>query len=462
MIAFASQDIQADMDAAERERQEKIERAWEAYHGDLPKPLKVRFYDDNVTPDFAQVVVDLGVSFLFGKDVPFDVADGDAPSLAEQPAETWLDACWAANDKAATLIKLGLNGGVCGHTMIKVRPGNPRTAPYPRLIVLDPASVAVTWEDDDIDDVWKFVQSWRAINKAGKPVTRRQVTQRADNGRAWSIVDEEADADGGKWRTLLTEVWPYPFAPIFHCQNLPNPNTFWGLSDLEAHLVGMQRALNFTLSNLQKTVRLHAHPKPYIAGGNANDVDASPDKITGLPKDATLGYLQAAAFQEPSLALYERIRSAFHEVAKVPEVATGKVENIGQLSGLALQILYGPLLTKTNTKRALYGPMLARLNSALLALGGFGEQTVLNIWPDPLPQNTMEQRQVALLDHQLGVSNDTLMTQLGYDAELEAEKRGGERDAAIEQAQTMFSRGVMTSDRSQPTDQSDPSRAAGA
>lgn len=423
MLNFASRAILADMDAAERERQERIDWAWRAYHGDLPKPLKSRTFDDNVQPNFVQAIVDLGVSFLFGKDIPFDT-DPSTEQLAETPEEVYLDAVWAANDKAALLIKLGLNGSVCGHAFLKIKR---RMNDVPRILLLDPATVGVHWDDDDLEDVYRYTQSWRAVNRLGMAVTRRQVTERNDNGLSWTVTDEEASADSGPWRTLSTELWPYPFTPIFQCQNLPAPNEFWGLSDLETHVVTMQQALNFTLSNLQKTVRLHAHPKPVAIGVNATDIDASPDKITAIPLGGDLKYMQAAPFQSSSLELYEKLQNALYTVTKTPELAMGKMDNVGQLSGLALQILYGPLLSKTNTKRAMYGPMLQRLNQALLALAGFAADVPIMLqWQNPLPQNGLEERQVAQIDKALGVSTDTILTKLGYDAETEASKRNAQ------------------------------------
>src|SRR5690606_15610206 len=106
--------------------------------------------------------------------------------------------------------------------------------------------------------------------------------------------------------------------------------------------------------------------------------------------------------------LYERLREALHEVARVPEVATGRMENVGQLSGVALSILYQPLIEKTETKRCTYGDLLVELNRRMLALGGFGEDniTVLH-WPELLPGDVLQERQAALLDHQLGVSAST-------------------------------------------------------
>lgn len=420
MLNFAANDMHTDMDAAERERQERIDWAWRAYHGDLPKPLKVRGFDDNVQPNFTQAIVDIGVSFLFGKDIPFDT-DPASEGLTETPEETYLDTVWQGNDKSALLIKLGLNGGVCGHAFLKIKR---RMNDVPRILLLDPATVCVHWNDDDLEDVYRYTQSWRAINRLNMAVTRRQVTERNDNGLSWTITDQEANADNGPWRILTTELWPYPFAPIFQCQNLPAPNEFWGLSDLETHVITMQQALSFTLSNLQKTVRLHAHPKPVAIGVNATEIDASPDKVTAIPLGGDLKYMQASPFQSSSLELYERLQNALYTVTKTPELAMGKMDNVGQLSGLALQILYGPLLSKTNTKRALYGPMLQRVNQALLMLGGFASDTPITLqWQNPLPQNGLEERQVAQIDKDLGVSTDTILTKLGYDAEAEAAKK---------------------------------------
>jgi hypothetical protein len=444
LLPVFAQHIYQDADRARLERQQHADQAWRAYYGALEPPLRSSRYNDNVQPNFAQVVVDLGVSFLFGKDLPFEVADADGSTaeLTESPAEAWLERCWMANEKGATLIKLATNGGVCGHVFVKIARKQPKTAPYPRLVVLDPATITPHWTNDDIDDVWKFVQEWKDIDAyTGKAVLRQQITERALNGQTWTITDRERIPDVARWTVTNTEVWPFPFAPIEHCQNLPAPNEFWGRPDLESHLIDLQRAVSFLASNLQKTIRLHAHPKPWASGVSVDQIDASPDTITGLPPGAEMGYMQADAFQEPSIALYNQLLDALHEVAKVPAVAVGKLENVGQLSGLALQILYGPLLAKTNVKRELYGPMLRRINRALLVVGGLGDREVTVKWQSPLPQNSMEERQVALLDEQLGASRDTILTRLGYDAAEEAAKKRTESTEAIARARQAFDRG---------------------
>jgi len=126
-------------EATEVEHAAAIARRWRAYHGQHPKPLRVRpgQLDDNVIVNYARVVVDKGVSFLFGADLRFELDE-----VSDTEAEAWLDACWQANRKRTLLQKLALNGAIAGHAFLKIVPVQGQ--PYPRLVVLDPALVTVT------------------------------------------------------------------------------------------------------------------------------------------------------------------------------------------------------------------------------------------------------------------------------------------------------------------------------
>ncbi len=54
------------------------------------------------------------------------------------------------------------------------------------------------------------------------------------------------------WETVSDVRWPYAFAPIVDCQNLPAPNEYWGVSDIEDDLIEITDASNFIMSNLVK------------------------------------------------------------------------------------------------------------------------------------------------------------------------------------------------------------------
>lgn len=412
--------------AAEIAHAAAIARRWEYYSGHHRKQLRVREGqpDDNVVVNFARVVVDKGVSMLFGSDVRFELVPGETTE-----AEAWLQQCWARNHKQAFLHKLALSGAIAGHAFAKIV----NTRPYPRLIVLDPATVSVTINPHDLDDVLQYRIQYAAVDpETGRVVTYRQRVLR--NGSTWSIIDERAYS-GGAWQVLREEAWPYAFPPIVHCQNLPNPHEFWGESDLSDDVLQLCDALNFLLSNLLRIVRYHAHPKTWGRGFSAAQLNIGADETIILPSpDAELRNLEMQSDLASSITLYDRLRDAFHEITRVPEVATGNLERVGNLSGVALQILYQPLVEKTETKRSLYGGLLTELNRRLLAIAGFGDELRTELhWPELIPGDPRAEAETLLVWQQLGVSQDTILRRLGLDPELEAVKREmGERAAAEE------------------------------
>lgn len=422
--------------ADELRRAERFRQAWEAYHGRFPQSLRIRpgQPDDNVVVNFVRAIVDKGVSFLFGSGVEFELDE-----TQETPAEEWLAECWEANRKMTLLHKLALNGAVCGHTFVKIIEGQP----YPRLIVLDPATVSVRWAPDDIEQVLEYRIQYPAIDpETGRAIVRRQTITR--QGAIWRIVEQEARGDGGRWVTLNEANWPYGWAPILDCQNLPEPNEFWGVPDIEEDLVALNRSINFVLSNLVRIIRYHAHPKTWGRGFTAQQLNIAADETIVLPSaDAELHNLEMQSDLASSLALYERLREALFLSARVPEVATGKLDRAGALSGVALNILYQPLLEKTETKRRTYGDMLVELNRRLLALGGFGEEnrTVIH-WPELLPGDPRAEAETSVLLQQLGVSQDTLLQRLGFDPDLERQKREAGSAELGEQLLTAFERGA--------------------
>lgn len=421
--------------ADEIARANRIAARWRVYHGQHPKPLRLRQGqpDDNVIVNYARVVVDKSVSFLFGRDVRFELDE-----TAKTEAEQWLDACWRANRKMTLLQKLALNGAIAGHAFLKIVPSQP----YPRLVVLDPATVHVAWEPDDIEQVVRYKIQYNALDpQTGKLIVVRQLIER--DVQVWRIVDQRSSADSTSWQTLAEAVWPHPWPPIVDCQNLPCPNEYFGISDLEDDVLQLNNSINFILSNLARIIRYHAHPKTWGRGFSANQLNIAVDETIVLPSpDAELRNLEMISDLSSSIALYERLREALHEVTRVPEVATGKLDRAGALSGVALNILYQPLLEKTETKRRTYGDLLVELNRRLLALGGFGEdnRTVLH-WPELLPGDPKAEAETALLHQQLGVSQSTILQKLGYEPELEAQKREVSSRQLGEQLLSAFERG---------------------
>lgn len=412
----------------EQQRNLRWRRAWTAYEGDLPDPLKVRDGkpNDNIKLNYCRLIVDKGASFLFGDPLGFEEAEKEksAYKKPETTAEAWLRKAWRANKLVSTLQKLATNGGVCGTCFLKVVPDSRLTAPYPRIIVIDPASMKVLTEPDDLEDVYCFIFSYVDIDKGGKPVRFEEVTERNQAG-TWMITHRTVDLVSGIVKEEgPSEEWPYSWPPIFYCQNLVAPNEFWGIADLEEDIININVAINFVVSNINRILKHHAHPKTWGKGFTADSMETSVDEIIILPaSDAFLGNLEMKSDLASSIDFYNKIKAAIHEVARVPQVSTGMIDNIAGTAGVSLMVMFQPLTEKTKTKRATYGDMIASVCKRMLEIGGFGADIDINIqWPALLPRDELQERQVAQLDHALGVSLDTLQSQLGYNPVAEREK----------------------------------------
>jgi hypothetical protein len=426
---YLNQQLMTEMTRDELARLEEIKKAWQAYYGNHKKPLRQKpgKPDDNIIVNYARLVVDVGTSFLFGQPgkkgeaLTFAV-DVDDESLTEE--ERYLAAVWAENRKLTTLHKLGINGAVTGHAFIKVvdQPG------LPRLVVLDPSTVLAEWDPDDVDKVVRWTVRYVAHDPASKrPIERRQIMEPDDLGLNWIIIDEERRAGERLWRTIDEQVWPRPWAPIHHCQNLPDPNVFWGISDLTPDVIDLNDSTNFVLSNINRILRYHAHPKTWGKGFSADQlqVDADGTLILNNP-DATLQNLEMLNDLSSSIEFFNRIRQALREITHVPEVALGGMEDASRVSSLALRVMYSPLLMHTGKKQATYGDMLTQLNMHLLELGGYDPAPVANRWPYVLPIDPYQETQTALMQKDLGASKKTLLARLGFDPILEAEQSAEE------------------------------------
>lgn len=410
------------------DREATMRRAYNHYQGNPKRPLLARAGepDDNVIISLARLIVDKGASFLFGDLVQYQVMTPEP-----EPKQDWLDECWRRNQRGLTLLKTAINGGIYGHAMLRVLPAR-QDQQYPRIVVLDTSIVEVQTNPDDVDDPWTFIiqppqTAMTDVQDQDQELRRRTIIQNPSgqagyqvNATGWFIQDQQYSA--GAWITVTNFDWPYSFCPIIQCQNIPRSNSFWGESDLPADVLQILESIDTTASHMQKTLRLFSHPKVFTTGMGQRTIDMGIDSVIHLPSEtATMGILQMQSDLSGALNFLNWLLNQLAMIVRIPLVAMGLPDTLGTLSGVSLQIRYQPLLEKTQAKRLTYGELLIELNQHLLEMGGFGANIMTNLtWPEVLPEDTLQERQVAVLDDSLGlVSKETLSNKIGYNWEKE-------------------------------------------
>ncbi len=428
--------IHTEARQAEYERQQRFKYAWAAYQRGLPNPLIVRPNDpnDNIILSMPRVTVDKGVTALFGEETCFQVEEKfplDSEKKPILPAnQQYLDAVWKQNKKMTLLNTAGTNGGVFGHSFLQMRRDPAKK--YVRLDALCPEQMEMHWNPEDINDVWEFRQTWGGVNpKTGKATAFRRRTIK--DVMTWFVVREHSTEGDARWQFDSEERWPYEWSPIFHCQNLLNPNEAWGMSDIEPDILALNSGINFVTSNQSRIIRYHAHPHLWGSGFDANEVDLSPDTVTVIPAEGgKLDKIEMTSDFSGVLAFLDRLKDAYDEQTRIPGVARGKLDKVGPLSGVAMKIMYGPLLEKTATKRMLYGDMLMELNKRLCEYAVIDVPEDIYIkWGNPMPGDEKGEAETYQIHAALGVSTQTILDKLGYDAETEMAQSSEEADAEM-------------------------------
>jgi Phage portal protein, SPP1 Gp6-like len=431
---------QAPTPQVDRDRKLVMKDAWKAYRGEFMPPLKVSANqpDDNCISNRCMPIVDKGVSFLFGQVLAIE--PNDETSKPDTRVLAFLKGLWGDDDERMTLLsQMAINGGVCGQVFLKLIPAQGEMK-YPRIVVMDPLLVRVVTDPDDCSLILAYVIEYPSQNDIEKrqivaridPDNMAGIAGQADLDDTWTITNYQRKTQSVSWQQVgPVEYWEYPFAPIFMCQNLPNPNEVWGIPDLTPDLIGLNKELNFIQSNTARIIKFHGHPKTYATGLSATQINIGVDDLLCLPSpDSKLANLEMKSNLTDQITFAMNIRGDMDEQSRVPAIALGRETSLprGNISGVALQLLFQPLIEKTTQKQRLYGCLIRYISRAALVLAGmlsleeYEDYPISLHWQSLLPNDDLMAAQTALLLQQLGVSQYTMLSELGYDPDAEMEK----------------------------------------
>ena len=170
---------------------------------------------------------------------------------------------------------------------------------------------------------------------------------------------------------------PYGIIPIVHFKNIALAGRHFGLSDLE-DLIPLNTELNLKNSDTSEILDYHASPVTVVFGARVGQLEKGANKVWGgLPKDAKVQNIELNSDLGASSDYRSSIKKAMHEIAGLPELATGSGELVGNLSGIALQIVFMPLLDTIKMKRASTGESLKLINKLIIKIAR--EEGLLNI-----------------------------------------------------------------------------------
>ena len=382
--------------------------------------------DDNVTLNFSKLVVDRSVAMLLGGGIYFDMPDASDENAGEDEGENqqYIDALWSANKQDIFLHKSAMSASIRGTGAIKIIPDTYEIdgTMYPRLISIDTRFLDIQTLPDDYETVEAYIIGYKRRTDDGKEYGYKEVTERVrdDDGQfldMWRIRELITAPGGTKWEEISSQEWNYEFPPIIHWQNLPDPHSVYGESDMSG-IIGLQDRINFVASNISKIIRFHAHPKTWAAGAGTIDKVAwgADDMVTFTSSDARIGNLEMQNDLQSSAQFLEALRQALFDISRTTDISS-MADRIGQLTNFGLRVLYADSLAKLETKRDIFGEALIQLNHRMLVLAGIEpDDGGAIVWPEILPENEQEAATSDGFDLANGLaSKRTISGKRGYD-----------------------------------------------
>lgn len=437
-----------------------IKKRWDAYEGkyvDLFKGSSDLLV--TINPVRYSIVADIYRNLGLNEEstptsVRFDVVKEGEPSLVNTaPAlyteanvdedQDYLNRVWDANNKLAFLFDLFLVASITGHAFIKIIPNGVEDFEtgnlLPRIVLLNPEFVSVFWSATDVGEViWYRVRIPDNSNIGGLGAVTRYIVEdhvKQDDGQ-WGVFIYSDE--GGRASLLHSYTSSYPL--IVDYQNVRNPFTYYGESDITEGVVGQVETIVFTATNMAKIIQHHAHPKTIAIGIAASQVQStSVEGLWSVPNEkANIFNLEMQSDLSSSREFLRMLlENVYAEMREVNPTLEGR--DLSQVTNFAVRVLYTPSLQKTTAKRFTIAPALRRLNTLLFLHSNKPYVKVEPIFPKPLAEDPAALTSALAMDVQVGgLSKSTYLIQRGYNPDYEKENQKQEQQEALEFAKAQM------------------------
>lgn len=465
--------------AMDSDRLEAYELAEEFYDGDHRTELTdrtreflersgVRFCEN-----FCEPAVDMKAERL--QVTGFDVAiSGDETSeTAAQLAEWLKSSFWEALRMDATQDTVHTTALMKGDAYGII--GWDNEAGAPTFSFNQPDMVKPVYAKESPDRMEYAVKVWDTDeagpqNPAGRDITRLNVyfpdriekyfkLHRSANRGGWArwLDDEPAEGETATWPTPWVDAQGAPLGiPVVHFRNHAKGRCF-GRSEL-AGVIPQNMLLNKQVLDLVMILDNQGWAQRWVSGVEGSVFTNAPGEIWTTPaKDAKFGQFDAADVA-PVIEAIEATLSRMARRARLPlHMITG-----GDFpSGEALKSAESGLVSIVQNRAVYFGNSwedaaamalrLARLAGKAPVEVDPADLTISTQWENPVSRDEKGEAETAAIKKGLGVSKHTLLREMGYDPDEEADRRKVEAEEASLAAAKFFDGGDPSEDDPPPT-----------
>lgn len=316
--------------------------------------------------NFNKPVVNLSAGFMAGKPISWEV-EGD-----EQATEA-AKAIWNRSGSDGLLLEAAKAASIYGEIVMMATQDEDKKS---IIEFISPDICTPLFDGGDYSRLIGLEIAYYTTDDLGQRVLRREMY---DLGGVEVYLGDN-----------LQERRNYTEMPCVWLRNQCVKGLPFGISDL-ADVIDLTEEYEHLATKQTEIIDYYAAPTIIFKAnkGNSDTITKVTKTVLYVGENGDAHYLEWGG-NVPAVELHlDRIRETIAEVSQVPAVAFGKTDaGLTQISGVALQILYGPIISKTNDKRANWTPGMERVMALALQAEGFSGVTMdqVNVlWSDSLP-----------------------------------------------------------------------------
>jgi hypothetical protein len=359
-------------------RLKRYEEHWRFFQG-LQWSFQREDGEPLVTANYCQTIVNKKATWLVGKGMTIGV-----PEAFRETTKPVLDEVWKYNKKQELLNDMAITGGVTGDAFVLVayqppsdamKAVNPYTEGNIRIRLLGSHQVFPYWNPLNMEELLSVriiteVADFAPIQPGDDRRTPMTLGSIGVSRKRRYIEDIYPDRIIEGWDGADRTERPNDLGeiPLVHIKNLPFPNEYFGMSDLDG-VIDIQREFNEKMTDVSDIVNYHAAPITIITGAKAKNLDRGPKNMwAGFPADAKVFNLELGGDLPASHKYLELVRQVLFDISSIPEGSLGRIQPVSNTSGVALQVQFQPLIEDIERKRPAYESGCERINYFILRI----------------------------------------------------------------------------------------------
>lgn len=400
----------------------------------------LRFHENFIEP-----IVDVMSERLNVARFTTSIAGAEGDATENEDANAYMnDIVWAGNRMDAAQNVVHANALIYGDAFVIV--DQPADA-HARITYNNPNNIRPVYSDENPDELELVSKVWHEIVD-GKDARRLNIYYPDRIERYYQVTSGKGGWNNYTQDGAGTIPWTtsddQPLGiPVFHFANKPLGHEF-GRSEIHS-TIPQQLLLNKLIIDFSLTMDSLGWPQRWTIGidpKNATFKNVIED-IWVIPQEgASVGQFAAA---EPG-GMIEGIESTISRISRRSRTPLHLLTGGDMPSGEALKSAESGLVAKVKDRSTTWGNVWEDVQRMALKLGGIevGDDTAIGTeWTDPVSRNEFEEAKTAGLKHELGVSKETLLSELGYDAALELARSAEEDEATATSAARAMDAGVF-------------------